>query len=59
MRKEGKKMAKKKKKPCRRTSSEIYDSIRREWPDGFNPITRIIPDKRNRKPKHKEKGYEE
>lgn len=47
-------MAKKKNKTQPRTTYEVYRSIRRDWGE-LNPATRIIPDKRNKKPKHKER----
>lgn len=42
----------KKQKP--RTNVEIYQSLRRDWGD-VKPVTRIIPDKRKKKPKYKER----
>ena len=50
-------MSKKKSKIQPRTNYEVYRSIRKDWGE-INPVTRIIPDKRNKKPKHK-KGWEE
>lgn len=50
-------MSKKKSKIQPRTNYEVYRSIRKDWGE-INPITRIIPDKRNKKPKHK-KGWDE
>lgn len=50
-------MSKKKSKIQPRTNYEVYRSIRKDWGE-LNPVTRIIPDKRNKKPKHK-KGWEE
>ena len=47
----------KKKKITPRNSYEVNRSIRRDW-GGINPVTKIIPDKRNKKPKHK-KGWDE
>ena len=49
----------KKKHAKPRTNYEVYRSIRREWPEGMTGVTRIIPDKRNKKPKHKERYGEE
>ena len=43
------------KKP--RTNYEIMKSIRNDW-GTVNPVTKVIPDKRNRKPKHR-KGWED
>lgn len=48
----------KKKKNQIREQWQVIASQRRKWPQGFSPITRIIPDKRNKKPKHKER-YDE
>ena len=50
-------MSKKKSKIQPRTNYEVYRSIRKDWSE-LNPVTRVIPDKRNKKPKHK-KGWEE
>ena len=50
-------MSKKKKEKKPRSNYEIYQSIRKDW-GVLNPVTKIIPDKRNKKPKHK-KGYDE
>ena len=37
-----------------RTNLEIIQSIRGDW-HGVNPVTKIIPDKRKKKDKHKKK----
>lgn len=50
-------MSKKKSKIQPRTNYEVYRSIRKDWGE-INPVTRVIPDKRNKKPKHKER-YDE
>ena len=50
-------MSKKKSKIQPRTNYEVYRSIRKGWGE-ISPVTRIIPDKRNKKPKHKER-YDE
>ncbi len=50
-------MSKKKSKTQPRSQYEVYRSIRKDWGD-VNPITRVIPDKRNKRPKHK-KGWDE
>lgn len=50
-------MSKRKNKNKPRSNYEIYQSIRRNWSD-VNPATKIIPDKRDKKPKHK-KGWDE
>lgn len=47
-------MSKKKNKSQPRTNYEVYRSIRKDWGE-TNPVTRIIPDKRNKKPKYKER----
>lgn len=47
----------KKKKTKVRDSYEVNRSIRRDW-GVISPATKIIPDKRNKKPKHK-KGWDE
>ena len=44
----------KKKKLKPRNSYEVNRSIRRNWGD-VNPVTKIIPDKRNKKPKHRKR----
>ena len=51
-------MSKKKSKsqPC--SMYEVYRSMRRDW-GTLNPVTKIIPDKRNKKPKHKGRIEEE
>lgn len=51
-------MSKKKSKIQPRTNYEVYRSIRKDWGE-INPVTRIIPDKRNKKPKHKGRMDEE
>jgi hypothetical protein len=45
----------KKQKP--RTNAEIFRGMRRDW-GNVNPVTKVIPDKRKKKPKHKER-YDE
>lgn len=50
-------MSKKKKEKKPRSNYEIYHSIRKDW-GALNPVTKVIPDKRSKKPKHK-KGYDE
>ena len=52
-------MSKKKSKTKPREQWQVIAAQRREWPEGFSPITRIIPDKRFKKPKHKKGDYEE
>lgn len=51
-------MSKKKPKNKPRSNYEIYRTIRRDW-GVLNPTTKIIPDKRNKKPKYKERFDEE
>ena len=48
----------KKKNTKPRTNYEVYRSIRKDW-GALNPVTKVIPDKRNKKPKHKERMEEE
>ena len=48
----------KKKDTKPRTNYELYRSIRKDWGE-LNPATRVIPDKRNKKSKHKKGMYEE
>jgi len=52
-------MSKKEAKTQPRTNYEVYRSMRREWPEGMTGVTKVIPDKRNKKPKHKGKVEEE
>lgn len=40
-----------------KSNYEIYKGMRRDW-NGVNPVTKVIPDKRNKKPKHKGKEWE-
>lgn len=47
----------KKKKTTPRNSYGVNRAIRRDWGE-ISPVTKIIPDKRNKKPKHK-KGWDE
>ena len=51
-------MSKKKSKVKPRSNYEIYCTMRKDW-GAINPVTKIIPDKRNKKPKHKERHDEE
>ena len=57
IRQEGKGMSKKVKTPKPREQWQVIASQRRDW-ENINPVTRVIPDKRNKKPKHK-KGWDE
>ncbi len=41
-----------------KTYTEIFQSERKEFPQGYC-VTRIIPDKRNKKPKHKGRELED
>lgn len=43
------------KKIKNKTWTEIIASERRDW-NGVNPVTRVIPDKRRKPPKHKAKA---
>lgn len=45
-------MSKKKSKTQPRSNYEIYRTMRKDW-GKINPITKVIPDKRNKKSKHK------
>jgi hypothetical protein len=45
----------KKKKIKEREPWEVAAAGRKTWPEGFSPVTRVIPDKRHKKPKHKNK----
>lgn len=40
------------------TSLELMNSIRGSW-NGVNPVTRIVENKKRKKPKHKKKQFEE
>lgn len=51
-------MSKSKKKQQPKTWVEVFQSERKEFPQGYC-VTRIIPDKRNKKPKHKGKELDE
>ena len=48
----------KKKLPKSKTWIEVFQSERRQFPQGYC-VTRTIPDKRRKKPKHKGKELEE
>lgn len=41
-----------------KTYSEIFRSERKTWGD-INPVARVIPDKRYKKPKHKGRSWDE
>lgn len=49
-------MSKKKNRP--KTWVEVFQAERKEFPQGYC-VTRIIPDKRRKKPKHKGRELEE
>lgn len=49
------KMAKKKKKL---DEMDFYNAHRRNW-NGINPVSRIVENKKKKKPKHKQKQFEE
>lgn len=51
-------MSKKKSKVKPRSNYEVYRSIRKDW-GVINPVTKVISDKRNKKPKHKGRMDEE
>lgn len=46
-----------KKKNKVKSNLEIYQGMRRDW-GSVNPVTKVIPDKRNKRPKHR-KGWDE
>jgi len=48
----------KKKKPKPKTWIEVFQSERKEFPQGYC-VTKIIPDKRRKPPKHKGKEFDE
>ena len=41
-----------------KTNYEIYKGIRKNW-GAVNPVTKVIPDKRRKPPKHKGRAYED
>lgn len=51
-------MSKNKKNSKPRTYVEIYQSVRKDW-GNVNPVTRVIPDKRRKPPKHKNKSWDD
>lgn len=51
-------MSKKKSANKPRSNYEVYRSIRKDW-GVLNPVTKVIPDKRNKKPKHKKEWEDE
>lgn len=52
-------MSKKKRKNKKQKSMlDLYQSTRRNW-NGVNPVTRIVENKKKKKPKYKKKEYEE
>lgn len=51
-------MSRKKKKPKPKTWTEIFQFERKTFPPGAC-ITKVIPDKRRKKPKHKNNDMEE
>lgn len=46
------------KKGKTKTWIEVFQSERKTW-GNVNPVTRVVPDKRFKKPKHKLKGWDE
>lgn len=40
-----------------KSNLEIYRGIRRDW-GSISPVTKIIPDKRRKPPKHKGQAYD-
>lgn len=51
-------MAKKKRKNKSKSMIDLYQSIRRDW-NGINPVSRIVENKKKKKPKYPRKEYEE
>lgn len=47
----------KNKNPKQKSWVEVFQSERKTFPQGYC-VTRVIPDKRNKKPKHKKREYE-
>ena len=41
-----------------KTQVEILQGMRRDW-GNVNPVTRVIPDKRRKAPKHKGRQYDD
>ena len=50
-------MCKKKGKKGPRTMVEVWQGMRRDW-GAVNPVTKVIPDKRHKPPKHKGKEWD-
>ena len=48
----------KKKKKKDKSMLDVYQSIRRDWGD-LNPVTRVMENKKRKKPKHKDREYED
>lgn len=48
----------KRKKQTPKSFVEIFQSERKTW-GNVNPVTKVIPDKRRKPPKHKGKEYDE
>ncbi len=48
----------KKKTPKEKTWTEVFQAERKTFPQGYC-VTRIIPDKRKKEPKHKGKEWDE
>ena len=46
------------KKTTVKTCAEIVRGMRRDW-GAISPVTKVIPDKRRKAPKHKNRQYEE
>lgn len=41
-----------------KTTAEILKGMRRDW-GSINPVTKVIPDKRHKAPKHKGRQYDD
>ena len=48
----------KNKKEKEKSMYEVYKSVRGSW-NGVNPVPRIVESKKHKKPKHKDKQFDE
>ena len=51
-------MAKKKKNNEEVTNADLFKKIRKNW-NGINPVSRVVENKKKKKPKYPQKQYEE
>lgn len=52
-------MAKKKKvKPEEVSTADLFRTIRKNW-NGINPVSRVVENKKRKKPKYKHKQFED